>query len=227
MADGIDPNLIGSVINALPIDKMIGTPLMAMLRAQVQASKQYADFIMTVGIKDGKAVMVAFDYDETLVDEKGNVTGVQRKTMRVPLLAIITHPNVNIEDGNVAFEVTISQSSSSSSSTEAQGGFEAKIGWGPFSVSVHGSASHKSEQTRKTDTRAKYSFSVNIKRDGPPEGMMQVLDFLTNAATKPVVLPANTTPKTDAASLAAVGTSDVPDPNAAATPASGGGKKKP
>jgi hypothetical protein len=223
MAD-IDPNLIGSVINALPIDKMIGTPLMAMLTAQVTASKAYADFIMTVGIKDGKAVMVQFDYDETLVNEKGEVTGVLKKTMRVPLLAVITHPNVNIEEGNVSFEVTISQSSSDSSSTEAAGSFEAKFGWGPFSVSVHGSASHKSAQTRSSDTRAKYSFDVKIKRDGPPEGMMRVLEFLTNAATKPVVLPANKVAVTDPAKIGTTLVSDVPDPAKAATTAGAGGK---
>jgi len=210
MAGEIDPNLIGAVINALPVDKMILAPLMAVIKAQTSASKQYVDFIMNVGIKDGKAVMVAFDYDETLTNEKGEVTGIHKKTIRVPLLAVVTHPNVNVKEANVAFELTITQSASSSSATEGKGGFKATLGWGPFSVSVHGSVSHKTEQTRKTDTRAKYSFDVKMEREGPPEGMMQVLDFLTNAATKPVVLPANAKPVTDSKALAAVGVSDVP-----------------
>ena len=42
----IDPGLIGSVINALPLDRMITTPLMAMIKAQIQASKAYADFLL-------------------------------------------------------------------------------------------------------------------------------------------------------------------------------------
>jgi len=40
--------LIGSVINALLLDRMIGGPLRAMITAQVQASKAYAEFLMSV-----------------------------------------------------------------------------------------------------------------------------------------------------------------------------------
>ena len=187
----IDPGLIGSVINALPLDRMITAPLMAMIKAQVQASKAYADFLLTVCIKDGKAISVQFDYDETLVNSEGVATGVMQKTMRIPLLAAITHPNITVEEGTIDFELTVSQSLEEHSETAAQGGFEATLGWGPFKVSVHGSVSHKSEQTRKTDTRAKYSISIKTKRQGPPEALARVIDFLTDAATKPVILPAN------------------------------------
>lgn len=185
----MDTALIGSVINALPLDRMIGGPLQAMVNAQIQASRAYAEFLMTVCIKDGKAVNVEFEYDETLVDSEGNLQGVQRKTMRIPLLATISHPNICIEDGSIDFELEVSQSEETHKETEAGGGFEAKIGWGPFSVSMHGKVSCKSEQTRKTDTRAKYSIHTAIKRQGPPEALNRVIDFLTDAATKPVVLP--------------------------------------
>lgn len=185
----MDKALIGSVINALPLDRMIGGPLQAMVNAQIQASRAYAEFLMTVCIKDNKAVNVQFEYDETLVDSEGNLKGVQRKTMRIPLLAAISHPNICIEDGSIDFELEVSQSEESHSETSAEGGFEAKIGWGPFSVSMHGKVSHKSEQTRKTDTRAKYSIHTSLKRQGPPEALNRVIDFLTDAATKPVTLP--------------------------------------
>jgi hypothetical protein len=218
----IDPGLIGSVMNALPLDRMISGPLQAMITAQIQASKAYADFLLGVCIKDGKAVSVQFDYDETLVNTEGAVTGVAKKTMRIPLLAAISHPNICIEEGTIDFELTVSQSLEEHSSTEASGGFEAKVGWGPFSVSMHGSVSHKSEQTRKTDTRAKYSIHVAAKRQDPPEALARVIDFLTDAATKPTVLPANETP-----AAADTLTNDVPSPNAggapAPAPAPGGG----
>jgi len=198
----IDTGLIGSVINALPLDRMISGPLQAMITAQIQASKSYADFLMGVCIKDGKAIAVQFDYDETLVDSQGHVTGVMTKTMRIPLLAAISHPNICIEEGTVDFELEISQSEETHDETSAQGSFEASMGWGPFSVKVSGSVSHKSEQTRKTDTRAKYSIHTSIKRQDPPEALMRVIDFMTNAATKPVVMPDNQKPK-DAATGAA------------------------
>ena len=190
----MDTGLIGSVINALPLDRMIGGPLRAMITAQIQASKAYAEFLMSVCIQDGKAVNVQFDYDETIVDSEGNFKGVVKKTMRIPLLAAITHPNICIEEGTIDFELEVSQSEESHSETSAEGGFEAKLGWGPFSVKVHGKVSHKSEQTRKTDTRAKYSIHTAIKRQGPPEALSRVIDFLTDAATKPIVLPENQKP---------------------------------
>ncbi len=162
-----------------------------MITAQIQASKAYADFLMTVCIKDGKAVNVEFEYDETIVDTEGNYKGIIKKSMRIPLLSAITHPNICVEEGSIDFELEISQSEESTTNTSAEGGFEASMGWGPFQVKVHGKVSHKSEQTRKTDTRAKYSIHTSIKRQGPPEALMRVIDFLTEAATKPTVLPAN------------------------------------
>ncbi|PQV90501.1 DUF2589 domain-containing protein, partial [Cronobacter sakazakii] len=92
---------------------MIGGPLQAMIKAQVQASKAYADFLLSVCIKDGKAEAVQFDYDETVVDEKGVIQGVVKKTMRIPLLAAISHPNISIEEGTIDFALEVSQSESS------------------------------------------------------------------------------------------------------------------
>ncbi|WP_122693397.1 DUF2589 domain-containing protein, partial [Pseudomonas viridiflava] len=91
-----------------------------------------ADFLMGVCIQDGKAVSVQFDYDETLVDEQGVYKGTVSKTMRIPLLAAISHPNITIEEGTIDFELTVSQMAEDSSTTEGSGTFEAKMGWGPF-----------------------------------------------------------------------------------------------
>ncbi len=184
----IDKSLIGSVINSLPMDRMIAGPLQAMVQAQVTASKSYADFLMQVCIQDGKAVAIQFDYDETIVDEQGEYKGVVSKTMKVPLLAAITHPNIAIEEGKVEFELTIQQSAEDSSSSDKSGSMAASLGWGPFRLNMKGSISHKSTQTRKTDTRARYAFNTTIKRQEPPEALMRVIDFLTDAATNPTVV---------------------------------------
>lgn len=184
----IDNSLIGSVINSLPMDKMIAAPLQAMIKAQIGASKSYADFLMQVCIQEGKAVAIQFDYDETLVDEQGEYQGVVSKTMKVPLLAAITHPNISIMEGNVEFELTINQFAEDKSNNSKSGTLGGSVGWGPFSVSVSGSISTHSEQTRKTDTRARYKFNTKIARQEPPEALMKVIDHLVSANTKPVML---------------------------------------
>lgn len=184
----IDKELIGSVMNALPLDRMISGPLQAMIQAQVSASKSYADFLMGVCIQNGKAVAIQFDYDETLTDEQGVYKGTVSKKMQIPLLAAITHPNIAIEEGNIEFELTVSQQAESSSSSEKSTEFGATLGWGPFKVEVRGQVASKSAQTRKTDTRARYAFNTKVRRQDPPEALMRVIDFLTEAATKPVVM---------------------------------------
>lgn len=183
----IDNSLIGSVINALPMDRMIAGPLQAMVQAQVTASKSYADFLMQVCVQDGKAVAIQFDYDETIVDEQGQSQGVVKKTLQVPLMAAITHPNIAIENGTVEFELVINQMSEDTSARDINAEGAASLGWGPFKLNVKGSVSHKSSQTRKTDTRARYAFNTTLKRQDPPEAMMRVIDFLTEAATKPII----------------------------------------
>ncbi len=209
----IDNGLIGAVINSLPLDRMISGPLQAMIQAQVQASKSYADFLLGVCIQDGKAVSVQFDYDETMVDDKGVYQGTVSKKMRIPLLAAITHPNISIEEGTIDFELNISQMAEDTSATSAEAGFDASLGWGPFKVSVKGSVSHSSSQTRKTDTRARYAISTKVMRQPPPEALMRVIDFLTDAAVKPVTMPA--TALDDTSDMPITGVLPLPDQVAA------------
>lgn len=185
----IDNSLIGSVINALPLDRMISGPLQAMIQAQVTASKSYADFLLGVCIKDGKAVSIQFDYDESITDEQGVYKGTMSRKMQIPLLAAIAHPNIVIEEGTIDFELTISQSAEDTKETAGSGEFGASLGWGPFKVNLRGQVSHKSAQTRKTDTRARYAINTRVRRQDPPEALMRVIDFLTEAATKPITLP--------------------------------------
>ncbi len=194
----IDNSLIGSVMNALPLDRMISGPLQAMIQAQVTASKSYADFLMGVCIQDGKAVAIQFDYDETITDEQGVYKGTVSKKMQIPLLAAVTHPNIVIEEGNIEFELTISQQAESTTESGGEASFGASLGWGPFKLNVKGQVSHKSSQTRKTDTRARYAFNTKVRRQDPPEALMRVIDFLTEAATKPVVMGDATAQNLDA-----------------------------
>ncbi|MEE1924820.1 DUF2589 domain-containing protein [Pseudomonas sp. 148P] len=184
----IDSGLIGSVINALPLDRMISGPLQAMIQAQVTASKSYADFLLGVCIKGGKAVSIQFDYDESIVDEQGVYKGTMSRKMQIPLLAAITHPNIVIEEGTIDFELTISQQAEDTKETAGSLDFGASLGWGPFKVDVRGQVSHKSAQTRKTDTRARYAIHTRVTRQGPPEALMRVIDYLTESATRPVTL---------------------------------------
>lgn len=178
--------MVGSAVNALPLDRMFKAPAVAMADTQKQLSYQYMEWVKEVGMdENGNIVMVHAEYDEDIVDEQGKVVNTVKKKISVPLLSILTHPNVNVEEGSVEFEMTIQSSEESTSESEAEGSFEAKAGWGPFSVKISGRASHKSSQTRKTDTRARYAVNMKIAKSEAPEGMMQFMEMIQQAVTQP------------------------------------------
>jgi hypothetical protein len=58
-------------------------------------------------------------------------------------------------------------------------------------VTVHGSVANHSENSRSSDNSAKYDVKVVARDDGPPEGLMKVLDMLNDAIAP---TPAGATP---------------------------------
>ncbi len=189
------PLSAGAAMSALPMDALISGPLLACIKAEAQAANLYAEWVKTAGMTpDGKPVMIDFTYTEDVLDGQGKVTSTNTRHFTIPLLAILQHPAIGIEKASVDFEMTVETSEASHSETAASGGFDAKIGWGPFSVSVHGKVSHKSEQTRKTDTRSKYSFHVEVIHRGPTECMQRVMDAITDASIRPAKVASTPAP---------------------------------
>jgi len=187
-------NPIGGIIKSLPMSSMFAAPVQAAIETHTLACKSVAAFIDDVGMtEDGQVRMVRFAYNEAEMDTEGNATGTTlERSVDIPFIATVPLPAIGVELVTVDFELEVSTSESKSSETEKKGNFSAKAGWGPFSVSMSGSVSHKSEQTRKTDTRAKYSVHLEARKQEPPEALMRVIDILTNAASKP--LPAAKAP---------------------------------
>ena len=62
---------------------------------------------------------------------------------------------------------------------------EAKMNYGIFSmkINLHGSVASHSASTRASDNSAKYDVRVLARDDGPPEGLMKMLDMLQSAIT--------------------------------------------
>lgn len=191
----------GGVLAALPLERMFQAPANAMAATQVALSRQYYDFVRDVGltpeVKDaqGNVItpsgvrMVEATFDEPVLDSEGNLLRTVQRKIAVPLLSILTHPNVNVTEGSIEFELTIQSTSESSSTTEGEGSGKASIGWGPFKMEVSARASHKSSQTRKTDTRARYAVSMKIVKDDMPEGMAVFMETIRNASMQTIKLP--------------------------------------
>jgi hypothetical protein len=180
---------MSSQFGGLPMDQLIGGPLKAACNAQTLLAKASSDFIKDVGLNDAgggnmSARTVDFSFNKPVQDPDGT-TKLEKVDLQVPLLAIVNTPSLSVKEVDVNFtmEVKSSTSSKTTSDTKAELTAHAKYNAGLFScdVTIHGSVANHSENSRKSDNSAKYDVKVVARDDGPPEGLMKVLDMLNDA----------------------------------------------
>ena len=166
----------------LPMEDLIGAPLIAAANAQGKLANLTKDFIQEVGTDgNGKIRTVDFTYGKTL-KKSPNSDDVEEvdKTLSVPLLAIVNIPSLSVKKVNIDFEMEVKQQTQQKSKLAASTTVNVKYSsfWSPVSASITGSVSTSKETTRKTDNSAKYSVHVEARDDGPPEGLAKVLNIL-------------------------------------------------
>jgi hypothetical protein len=181
-------NPIGSVLKHFPMEMAFSKPFMAAIDCQTAASQKYAEFIEKVGLNDdGTVKMSRFKYASSEVDDEGNATGKTiNRVVDVPFFSLIDNGPFGMDKVTVDFEFEASTSEQSSSSTQSQASISGKLGFAWWSVKISGSVTHKSEQTRKTDTRAKYTVHMEGSNQGASEGLKRVFDMMMNSQTKPI-----------------------------------------
>jgi Protein of unknown function (DUF2589) len=180
-------NPFGGIMQSLPIGTMFAAPLMAAIDCHTAACVKVADFIDRVGFNpaDKTVRMVRFAYKETVFDAQGSPNVVDR-VADVPFLAMVPLPSLGVKTVGVDFDLQVDTSDTQSSSTEASASLSGSVGFAWWKVEFKGSVTHKSEQTRKTDTRAKYTVHLEVDRQDPPEALMRVIDAITQAVTRPI-----------------------------------------
>tara|TARA_R100001129_G_scaffold35519_1_gene24210 strand:- start:64 stop:672 length:609 start_codon:yes stop_codon:yes gene_type:complete len=187
---------IADQFKGLPMSDLIGQPLLAAAKAQGKLSTHTQQFINDVGLSEpsssGGAVSarsVDFGFKAPVTNSDGSTQLVDDK-LSVPLLSILNVPNLSVKKATVDFTMEVKSSSvqTDSSSTNANVSTDVSYSawYSPVSVEMKASVSSqsKSESTRKTDNSAKYDVHVEARDDGPPEGLMKVLDIL-NASIVP------------------------------------------
>lgn len=183
----------------LPMDQLIGGPLKAACSAQTLLAKASSDFIKDVGMNPSTggnmtARTVDFSFDKPVQGADGTAS-MQKVDLQVPLLAIINTPSLSVKEAEVRFTMEVKSSTSSKQTSDSKADLtaHAKYNAGLFScdVTIHGSVANHSENSRKSDNSAKYDVRVVARDDGPPEGLMKVLDMLNDAiAPTPSAAPA-------------------------------------
>jgi len=193
---------MGDQFRGLPMADLIGGPLMAACDAQVKLANATANFIKVVGFlpppdsKDGKidpnavgdvrTALFQFSRPRAITDgSKPDDPKTEQVSLEVPLLAIVKVPNLSVNTVDVTFDMEVKNSETSKESFDASASMsaQAKVGWGPISVSVNisGSVSSHKENTRSSDQSAKYHVEVHAVDTGMPEGLARVLDIMQQA----------------------------------------------
>ena len=111
------------------------------------------------------------------MNEDGTTNNDQMK-VEVPMLAIVPVPNLQIDEVAVLFDMEVKQSESSQTELDANLSARATVGVSFLKVSVSGSVSAHSNNTRSSDNSAKYNVSVTATNHGTPEGLARVLDMM-------------------------------------------------
>lgn len=183
----------------LPIASLIGDPLIQSARAQSKLAGVTLDFCNQFGFMPDpddpkKTITKTVDVEvEQLV--KGQLKPIKR-TVKMPLLSMVTIPNLSIDDVKVHFDMEVKSHSENTQSSEntqtdhseseahasASGSF-----WGVgFDVGGSHSSSHtgtvttNSSNTRSTDFSARYSIDVEAKQNPPAEGMARFTQMLAS-----------------------------------------------
>lgn len=181
--------IVGGIVNALPIEKMVAAPLVAAVKAQSEMSLSLAHFIQDVGIdKEGNMRMVTLKYEETAADSSDPTkTTTQTRYVQAPFLAMTGLPNLAVESADISFdlEVKTAEEEVNKNQEDATVTTEYKSWWSPVTAKFTGTVTHSSQQTRSTDTRAKYTFNVSARKQGTPEAFLRIIDAVTNSVANP------------------------------------------
>ena len=123
----------------------------------------------------------------------------------LPMLTIIPINSLAVDTVDIGFEMEVkssfSESEKTSTETEKKGeaSIDTKLGWGPLSVSIKGSASYSSKDSATHDTHyeksnsAKYTVNVHAGQLPVPKGVNTIIEAFTQAI-QPIEIPVNQKP---------------------------------
>lgn len=207
----------------LPMEDLIGGPLNAAAKANAAMALTQTRFLMETCFnkieseeKDEKGNPKSVSYKPIMIEmslERGVLTTVEdekkNKTLQIkpvttkfnlPLLTIIPVNSLGVNNVDIAFEMEVKSSYSETENeskeieSKGEGSFETKLGWGPLSVSIKGSASYSSRDSSTHDTHyeksnsAKYTVNVHAGQLPVPKGVNTIIEAFTQAI-QPIELP--------------------------------------
>lgn len=178
---------ISQQFGALPMATLLGGPLQAACNAQLQLANATADFVKTVGLtrkvaNDPNSELVARTVEFKYKQAKEDGSGFENMVIEAPLLSIVKVPNLSINSMDISFDMEVKTTEEHKDSKDTSGSMDASGSFGflffKTSVNIKGSISSHQENTRRTDTTAKYHVELHARDAGQSEGLSRILDIM-------------------------------------------------
>lgn len=210
MASNQDLVSMAQQFTGLPMSSLIGAPLNAAADANAAMALTQTKFILdTCFQKEGegesttyKPIMIKLKISRQYLKDQPAEDGgaipppVLEKVdaeFDLPLLTVIPINSLGVDNVDITFEMEVKSSFSEETTQESENqrsgeaSFEAKVGWGPFSATVKGSASYDSKDSSSHSTHyeksnsAKYTVNVHAGQLPLPKGVTTILKAYTDA----------------------------------------------
>lgn len=200
----------------LPMDALIGGPLNAAARANAAMALTQTKFILDTCFYPAQVgsppepgyepIMIKMSLTRGVIQPSSTsppgppIIQPVTTTFDLPLLTIIPINSLGVDNVEITFEMEVKssfsdeQSQTTETNIHAETSFEVKVGWGPVSATVKGSASydHKDSSTHSThyqkSNSAKYTVNVHAGQLPIPKGVNTIIEAFT-LAIQPLQLP--------------------------------------
>ncbi len=185
-----------------PVAEVIGTP-------EIPAHNNYAPVMIVMTLTRGVITPgtpgSAGDPTATppvpAIQATAAIIQNMKTEFNLPMLTVVPLNSLAVETVDINFEMEVKSSfaeeasQTSEKQVKTEGSFEAKAGWGPFSVTVKGSASYDSKDSSTHSTHyqksnsAKYTVNVHAGQLPLPKGVNTIIEAFTQSI-QPITLTA-------------------------------------
>jgi len=151
--DGDAAKIVSSSMQELPLQKIIGEPLSACVKAQAEAAATSYNYIRQLGFdENGETVTVSFSF----------VSENRKVEIQVPLITLVPLPFIQIDTVDISFRADMS--------ADGEGNITAKY-----------SNSADSTATRSSKYNVQNQLDIKIKASSSniPAGMLKILEVLS------------------------------------------------
>lgn len=212
---------IAQQFSGLPIDTLIGGPLMAAVSANNAMAQSQVNFMLQSCFNQNtttssgndqllEPIMINMILTRNLIiaptaSNPQPTIDVLQTTISLPILTIMPLNSLAVDDVSIEFSMQVKSATSqdtsqqTGSSTSGSGSATGSIGWGPFSLSMTASVSYSSSSSSSASTHyeasnsASYDVKVHAGQLPLPPGVGLIIQAYAANITPIEIIPPTTT----------------------------------